>query len=479
MPLLDRLFGKHEGRAIGPSQAAWDRGDYPEGYFEPVGVRVDRDAALGVSAVWACVSLIADTIATLPLGLFETANNAPKQLPAQAWMNNPNPEQSLVEFMFGVVTSLLLHGNAYIYTVRDKFQNVIEVWVLDPRWVYARRELYGPNNDTRVVYYIQVAKGMQSPVGPQIVPAGPDMFHITAFQPSSSWPMGISPLDNARMLWGSAIAGQEMGARWFGRGFNAAGVLETDDDVTDEQALQIKRSFADMNTGGPRKMHLPPLLTGGLKWQSIQITPEQAQFLGQRQFAVDEVARWFRVPPHMIGNLEKTSSWGAGIEQQSIGFVKYTLRGWINRIEASLKLHMLPFQPDAFFRFDTLDLMRGDMASLADFGLKTHMFGGMSANEFRSDYLGKPSFEGGDVHYFPVNTAPVGTEPIRVDKPVVELPGANLPPADQVVGGEPVTGNQAADDGSRSLNLHFPAPIVNVEVPAQPAPEVRVEGPRR
>jgi phage portal protein BeeE len=153
-------------------------------------------------------------------------------------MTNPNPEQTLVEFLFGVVTSLLLHGNAYIYTVRDKFQNVIEVWVLDPRWVYARRELYGANNQTRVVYYIQVAKGMQSPVGPQIVPAGPDMFHITAFNPNSNWPRGLAPLEVARQMFGGGIANQEMGARFYGQGMNASGVIEVAGDMKAAQARE-------------------------------------------------------------------------------------------------------------------------------------------------------------------------------------------------------------------------------------------------
>ena len=98
---------------------------------------------------------------------------------------------------------------------------------------------------------------------------------------------------------------------------------------------------------------------------------------------------------------------------------------------------MLPFQPDGFFRFDTLDLMRGDMVSLADFGMKTHAFGGMNANEFRSDYLGKPPFEGGDTHYFMVNTAPVGTEPVTIDKPKAE---------DVQDPGEPQTGGRSLSE---------------------------------
>lgn len=436
MSLLDALLSRSdpvEERGIDPSTLPWTR---TEGsFFTPGGVNVDRDSMLGVSAVWACVSLISDSIATLPLGVCKTVDGAPQAAQFPGWLDEPNPEQTLIDFVFGTVASLLLHGNAYIYTTRDAKQNILEAWVLDPRWVYVRREQQ-PNGKLGLNYYVQVGKGMQSPVGPFVVPAGPDMFHITAFQPNSSWPMGISPLDQARMLLAGAIAGQEMGTRWFSQGFNAAGVIEVPDDLQIDQAREIKQDFKDANTGGPRKMHYPPVLTGGATWKQIQINPEQAQFLQQRQFGIDEIARWFRVPPHMIGNLEKTTSWGSGIEEQNIGFVTYTLRPWITRIERSWTDNMLTFQPGQYFRFDTTDLMRGNMAALSDYGLKTHMFGALSPNEFRSKYLGLPPYEGGETYYFPVNTAPVGTEPIRLDKPVVDIPGADVLQTDkQSVGG--------------------------------------------
>jgi HK97 family phage portal protein len=409
-----------EGRALGPTNLAWDRGDTLNAFNETVGVPVNRDTMLGVSAVWACVSLIADSVATLPIyACKDDSDGTPRRLGMPPWLTQPNPEQTLTDFKFGTVASLLLHGNAYIYLVRDRKQNIVEAWLLDPRWVYVRRE-FRADGTLGLNYYVSVGKGMQSPVGPFIVPAGPDMFHIMAFQPNSSWPMGIAPLDVAQMMFGSAIAGQQMGARWFGSGFNAAGVLETEADLTPDQAQTVKRDFTDANSG-VRKMHLPPVLSGGLTWKQIQISPEQAQFLEQRQFSVDEVARWFRVPPHMIGNLEKTSSWGAGIEQQSIGFGTYTLRPWMKRIEDSWSRNMLTFQPGAYFRFDMTDLLRGDMAAMGDFMVKSHMVGAYSANELRAKFLGEPPFDGGETHYFPVNTAPVGTDPITLLKTKVDI----------------------------------------------------------
>lgn len=428
MSLLGRLLERSdpvEARSLTPSQLAWARGDDVSGQYSPTGVAVNRDSMLSVSAVWACVSLIADAVATLPLKVYGGGDlSQPLKVQPDWLVNGPNPEQTIVDFKFGTVASLLLAGNAYIYVVRDRKQNPVELWLLDPRWTYVRRELDGRGN-TQLVYYVGVAKGQQSPVGPFRVVAGPEMFHIMAVQPDSSWPQGIGPLDVAKMMFGSAIAGQEMGARWFSQGFNAAGVIEHPDEMLIEEAREIKQSFADANTGGPRKMHLPPVLTGGATWKQIQISPEQAQFLQQRQFSIDEIARWFRVPPHMIGNLEKTTSWGSGIEEQAIGFVKFTLRPWIERIEEAWTRQLLTFVPNARFRFDVSELERGNMVAQADYWLKMHLVGAYTANEMRAK-IGLPPFDGGDTHFYPVNSAPIGTEPISPIK--VSTPDTGLPP---------------------------------------------------
>lgn len=421
-----------EERTLTPAQLAWDRGEDLGTFNSAVGTQVSRDTMLGVSAVWACISLIADTVATLPLGAYTDQDGAPVRATQPSWLTEPNPEQTITDFKFGTVASLLLHGNAYVYVVRDRKQNPVELWLLDPRWVYVRREP-DENGNLALFYYVQVGKGMQSPVGPFRVKAGPEMFHIMAFQPSSSWPMGIGPLDVAQLTFGGAIAANEMAARFFGSGFNASGAIKVPDDLTPDQAKILKRDFRDANAG-VKKMHLPPVLTGGADWIPMNITQEQSQFLQQRQFGVDEIARWFRVPPHMIGNLEKTSSWGAGIEQQAIGFITYTLRPWLDRIEQSWTRNLLTWMPGAFLQFDVLDLMRGDMTALADFATKMHMTGNLNATEFRSRYLRLPSYEGSDTYYFAVNTAPIGTDPILLQKTKVDIPGedpAPVGPADQ------------------------------------------------
>jgi HK97 family phage portal protein len=217
---------------------------------------------------------------------------------------------------------------------------------------------------------------------------------------------------------------------------NAAGVIETPDDLTAPQAKQLKEDFVRANSG-LSKMHLPPVLTAGAKFNPIQISPEQAQFIEQRKFSVDEIARFFRVPPHMIGNLEKTSSWGTGIEQQSIGFVTYTLRPWIERLEEAWSRHMLLFQPNVRIGFNVDGLLRGDHAARSEYYKTRFMTASMSPNDI-AKAEGEPPVKGGDVYYFPVNMAPVGTEPLKIAKVVAEDPHP-----DENLGGDKIVGVSA------------------------------------
>lgn len=416
MSLLDalsRFRDPVEDRSIDSADVwgAWRHDS--EGGDEATGVHVNRDTALGISVVWSCVSLISDSIATLPVDTYTDNGDGSLKpyTPRPAWLDVPNPEQTRVEFIFGQVASLLLDGCAPIYTLRDKKGDVIEAYALDPRWVQIRREPQ-PDGSLAIVYYVMVGKGQQSPVGPFRVVAGPEMFHINAFQANSSWPRGIPPLEVARLMFGSSIAAQEMGARYFGHGMNASGVIETPEMTTD-QAQQLKHDFAKANSG-LRKMHLPPVLTGGATWKQITISPEQSQFLEQRLFSVEEIARFFRVPPFMIGELQKSTSWGAGIEQQGIGYVRYTLTPWITRLEESWRRHMLLFQPGVKFRFDIDELMRGDAAGRSAYFKARFMTASMSANDIRR-YEREPlsTDPDDDVLYYPTAMAPVGSQPAK------------------------------------------------------------------
>lgn len=480
MTLLDALLTRRdpvEGRAITDSSfwGAWRRGDeFLMDGDSSTGVRVNRETALALSTVWACVSLIGDSISTLPVDAYTLNDDGSLKLqPRPGWLDMPNPEQTRVEFIFGVVASLLLDGVAPIYTLRDRKGDVIEAYALDPRWVQIRREPQ-PDGTLQIVYYVMVAKGMQSPVGPFRVVAGSEMFHINAFQANSSWPRGIPPLEVARLMFGGAIAGQEMGARFFGQGMNASGYIKAP-DMTNDQAKQLKADFTQANSG-LRKMHLPPVLTGGAEWQPMQINPEQAQFLQQRQFSVEEIARFFRVPPFMIGELQKSTSWGTGIEQQGIGFVRYTLRPWIERLEESWRRHMLIFQPGWKFRFDVDELMRGDAAGRANYYKARFMTASMTPNDIhRAEGEPLQTGDDGDIYYYPVAMAPVGSQPSSV----LPTPMADVFP-EEPDGGKPA--NPAPGRGEERDELEsriFDTPDIHVHLnveAAEPAaaPEVNV-----
>lgn len=384
------------------------------------GATVTRNRALGLSAVWACVRIIADTIATLPVDTYLIDDDGVKTRyrPRPVWLDQPNPEQTTADFVFGIVASLLLDGNAFIYTIRNRLGDVVEAWIIDPQWVQVRRE-YLPTGELALVYYIMVAKGQQSPIGPLRVVAGPDMFHITAFNPNSQWPRGLSPLDVAREMIGAGIANQEMGARFYGHGMNASGVLETDKDLTEPQARQLKHDFRSANAGF-RRMHLPPVLANGVTWKQISVNPEQAQFLESRQFVVQDVARWFGVPMWMIQANEKTTSWGTGIEQQGIAFATYTIGSWIERVQQGWKRGMLmPFDPPQLgFRFNIRKLLRGDHAALAAYYNAGRLGGWLCADDIRQDIDMPPLPNGeGQIFLTPINmTAPATLDPASVPK---------------------------------------------------------------
>jgi HK97 family phage portal protein len=187
-----------------------------------------------------------------------------------------------------------------------------------------------------------------------------EMIHVSGM----SWPgelKGMAPLEAALHMVGAGLGAQEFAERFYGQGFSAAGIVEVPGDLEPEDAKQLKHDFARMN-GGLKKAHLPAVLTNGAKWAPSTVSPEQAQFLETRQFTVSDIARFFRVPPHMVGDVEKSTSWGTGIEQQGIGFVTYTLTPWLERLEQAYTRRMLDMgrQERAFAKFNVNGLMRGD-----------------------------------------------------------------------------------------------------------------------
>ena len=416
---LQRFRDPVESRTISNNAywAAWRAGEDAGLTQEtPAGVIVNRNTAMGISAVWACVNLISDSVATLPVDtVMDDGFGIEKPYrPRPSVFETPNPEQTKVDFIFNQIASMLLHGFTPVYTLRDRKGDVVESYALDPTMVQIRREYY--QGRLQIVYYVAVGKGQQSPVGtPDVyrVPQGSEMFHVIGPQIHAGYPVGLPPLEVARMMYGGAIAAQEMGARFYGHGMNAAGVIEVpaEQNITTDQAKQLKEDFARAN-GGLRKMHLPPVLTGGATFKQVTISPEQAQFLQAREFGVDEIARWFRVPPHMIGHLVRSTSWGTGLEFQGMTFVNYTLRPWIERLEAAWTRWMLIFQPGVKVRFNTEGLLRGDLAARAAWYASARQNSWMNVDEIRAREGLPPLPDGlGEEYIQPVNYAPLGTDP--------------------------------------------------------------------
>ena len=257
-----------------------------------------------------------------------------------------------------------------------------------------------PDGTRSVLYEVTAEDGTRRTLGPM------EMFHVQAFSLPGQL-KGVPPLEMARNMIGAGLAGQEYGERFFAQGLGAAGVIEVPGDLTIEQARELKSDFAKANTG-LRKQHLPPVLTAGAKWAQLSISPEQAQFLESRQFSVAEVARFYGVPPHMIGDVERSTSWGTGIEQQGIGFVTYTLMPWLERLEQAYTRHLL-FRPGGFVKFNVSGLLRADLKTRMEAHAIGRQWGWRSADEVRAFEDERPLPDGlGQSYMVPLNMAVMG-----------------------------------------------------------------------
>lgn len=373
----------------------WARGDDVLPGSTLSGTRVTRESAIQLAAVWACVRLLSDTVSTLPLATFRREGGARVPTARPVWVDRPNSEQTRVEFVEQQMGSLLLDGTAYVLTVRDGLGDVTEMWNVHPDLVTPRRER------SRLVFDVRDKSGVATLTQSQ-------MFHIPAF----AWPgqiKGVSPLEHAKRVIGQGLAGQEFAERFFGQGMHASGVIQSQDELTVEQARELKADFSRANTG-LANAHLPAVLVRS-EWKPLTVTPEQAQFLESRKFSTAEIARWFRVPPHLIGDVERSTSWGSGIEEQNIGFVVYGIRHWLERIEQSWTRHLLPFSPGEFVKFNVDGLLRGDQKSRFEAYGIARQWGWMSADDIRSKEDMPPLPDGQGAEYLvPLNMRGAGEE---------------------------------------------------------------------
>ncbi|EJP6471843.1 phage portal protein [Enterococcus faecalis] len=361
------------------------------------GKMVNERTAMQATAVYACVRILAEAIAGLPLHVYRYRSDGGKErIPFHPLYyllhDEPNPEMTSFVFRETLMSHLLLWGNAYAQVVRNGRGQAVALYPLLPNKMEVSR---ATNGELVYTYYRDTDESGLNPKGGYVTLRKDEVLHIPGL--GFDGLIGYSPIAMAKNAIGMSLATEEYGAAFFANGANPGGVLEHPGVIKDIQRVKDSWNSAYQGTGNAHKI---AVLEEGMKFQAIGIPPEQAQFLETRKFQINEIARIFRVPPHMVGDLEKSSF--SNIEQQSLEFVKYTLDPWVVRWEQSLQQSLiLPSEKTSLFiKFNLDGLLRGDYQSRMNGYATGRQNGWMSANDIREleDMNRIPAEEGGDLY---------------------------------------------------------------------------------
>ncbi|AQW63046.1 phage portal protein [Dehalococcoides mccartyi] len=361
------------------------------------GKPVNEHTAMQMTAVYSCVRILSETVAGLPLHVYRYNDSGGKEKDLKHPLykllhDEPNPEMTSFAFRETLMSHLLLWGNAYAQIIRNARGEVIALYPLMPNKMTVDRDSNG-----RLFYLYQRTSEDVPSLGKdsQVYLSPADVLHIPGL--GFDGLVGYSPIAMAKNAVGLAIATEEYGAKFFANGAAPGGVLEHPGTIKDPQ--KVKESWNSAYQGSTNA-HRVAVLEEGMKYQAIGISPEQAQFLETRKFQINEIARIFRIPPHMLADLEKSSF--SNIEQQSLEFVKYTLDPWVVRWEQSMcrALLMESEKPAVFIKFNVDGLLRGDYQSRMNGYATARQNGWMSANDIRElENLDRiPAELGGDLY---------------------------------------------------------------------------------
>ena len=360
------------------------------------GKHVNEFTAMQTTAVYACVRILSETLAALPLQLYRYTPTGKERVYMhplyQILHDEPNPEMTSFVFRETLMSHLLIWGNAYAQIIRDRLGRVQGLYPLRPDKMTVCR------NENGEIYYIYTKTTDENPaIKPygQVALRKEEVLHIPGL--GFDGLVGYSPIAMAKNAVGMTMACEEYGASFFANGASPSGVLEHPGVLKDP--AKVRDSWNAVYQGSANA-HKVAVLEEGMKYQSIGIPPEEAQFLETRKFQLNEIARLYRIPPHMIGDLEKSSF--NNIEQQSMEFVKYTLDPWVIRWEQAMqKALLLPEEKKQFFlKFNVNGLMRGDYESRMTGYSIGRQNGWLSANDIREmeDLNPVPDEEGGNLY---------------------------------------------------------------------------------
>ena len=440
--MLNNLF---ESRAVS-FQTIWGTGGDIE-VLNQSGTVVNPETVFRVNAIFSAVSLISDTISTLPVDSYIRRDGARFAFrPRPAWVQQPDVDTTKEAFYGSLIVSLLLDGNGFVRVFRDGAGRVVNMTVLNPAKVEIRKDKVGG------VTYIYEGEG--KPLNKN------ELLHIPdVVRPGET--RGISRVTALKDNFGLALALESYAARFFGQGASTQGIIEFPGNLTPEQAKQLVDGF-DARHKGFRKAHKTGVLSGGAKYVNTSVENDKAQFIDSRRMAVEDVARAFNIPPHLLG-LPGTNTYSS-VEQNNIAFVTHTLRPIVQKLESAFTPLMVnePGGTTAFIKFTLDGLLRGDANSRFTAYSTGLQAGYLTINDIRR-LEDLPPVDGGEIIRVPLASVNIdAAELVATDKRVnmaQKLVNSGYDPADvlAVMGLPPI--------------LHTGLPTVQLQGIAQINPE--------
>lgn len=407
---IQRIWSGSESRATLTSPSLSLAEALTLGTSTAAGVTVTPEAAMTSSAVAACVRVIAESIASLPVHIYERSGDGRRRVRDEplVWMieNEPNRIMSSFTLRETMMAHALVWGNAYAIILRDGAGRPTELLPVVPHGVRVRKAPAGT-----LVYDFWI----DSPAGNIFGSFDQaNVIHVPGL--AFDGITGISPIRYAARAIGLSIAAETFGAALFGNSSMPAGYIKLAEKLTSEQISRLRESWYSAY-GGLANANKTAVLFGGAEFQRISIPPNEAQFLETRRFQVAEIARWYRVPLHMIGDLERATF--SNIEHQSTDFVVHTLRPWLTRLEQEFNRKLFPSDSETnrpasrYLEFNVDGLLRGDVKTRGDYYVRGRQWGWLSANDIRRLENMEP-IENGDVYLSPLNMVEAGSQPTEI-----------------------------------------------------------------
>lgn len=356
-----------------------------------VGIHINAKNALQTTAVFACVRLLSESIASLPLFLYrktETGKEKATDDPLYSVLHDvPNPETDSFQFWQAFVANMLIYGRGYAEAVRNNAGQVVQMWNITTPYVRVQR-----NSETQELEYVVTPSGEE-----QFILRKDQIFRVDWFSMDAL--NAFKPLELAQNAIGLGEAAEEFASDYFKNGANVGGIIEYPDVMEGDQLEQYKKDTKKEYSGLSNAARLL-FLEQGSKFQKVTDSPQESQMLETRKFQVEEVARFYNVPLHMIGDLDHATF--SNIEQMSLNYVIYTLRPYLVRIERAITAQLLmPQEQTLYFpKFSVEGLLRGDYKSRMDGYAVARQNGWMSANDIREleDMDRIPPEQGGDAY---------------------------------------------------------------------------------